>query len=346
MPVVLDIGKKNVKILKGQVNKKNNIVITDVAIEPTPEGAVENGQIKNHTELSLFLRSIISKHNMGKQNCYVNVRSSDIAAREFTVPAIKGNKLVKVIQNEIDSFFGNTSDYYVDYAITDTVVVDYKNLHKVMAYAVPKNIVISYYDLLNTIDLRPVAFDVHRNALSKLLKDNVLINQAAVTDKVMIFVDLGGAYMDLDLVVDNKSVFKRSVPIEEELNMDDDTSAGFTSDYESVQDSDDGYSSYLNSDLMSDYGDYGASSGVSPVFVKANEELYKMMQFAISREGGKPVTNIYLYGGNSRLKGLDQYLATTLDVGVEKIFNVSNIEVAVEADVSDIIIASGSFIRM
>lgn len=176
MPVAIDIGSKYIKILKGGINKKGNIGITDCIIEQTPDGCVENGYIRNSTELMLFLRGIVGRHGLTKQNCYVTVRSSDIMAKEINVPAIKGGKLKKVIQNEISNVFGNTTDYYVDYAITDTVVIDYKNIHRVLAYAVPKDLVFAYYELLTTVGLKPMAFDVHRNCIYKLFKSNVLIN--------------------------------------------------------------------------------------------------------------------------------------------------------------------------
>lgn len=163
----------------------------------------------------------------------------------------------------------------------------------------------------------------------------------------MVFVDLGASYMDLDLIIEGNSVFKRSIPISDELEMEDDFS-GFSNEYESVPDGNE-YNSYLNSEMgMNDYLYSGQNGGnnVSAFFAKVNEELYKMTQFAISREGGRAVTNVYLYGGNSRAQGLDQYLAASLDIPVERIFNLSNIELALEANVSDIIAASGSLIRM
>lgn len=348
MPVVMDIGSKYVKILKGSINKKGNVDITECFVEATPEDTVENGHIKNMSELSMFLRNIISKNNLTKNGCYVTVKSSDIVAREINVPAIKNPKLKKVIKNEIDMVFGASPDYYIDYLISDTVVVDYKNIHKVMAYAVPKEIVYSYYELINTIGMKPVAFDTHRNSLYKLFKGNVLLNQAPTTDKVMIFADLGGSYLALDLLVEGKSVFKRSIPITDELEMEEDFESGFVNEYESMRSGGNEYNLYLDGNAMMDdyFTDAQQGMAVSPFYAKVNEEIYKLMQFAISREDGRPVTNIYLYGGNARLQGLDQYLASSLDIPVEKVFNVSNIELKADVDVSDIIAAAGSFIRL
>lgn len=349
MPIAIDIGSKYIKIVKGGINKKGSISVTDCFIEPSPEGAVVNGYIKNSTALISFLGGLIRKYNLGKNNCYVNVKSSDIIAREFHVPVIKGPKLNKIIQNEILSIFGVSNEYYIEYVITDTTVIDYKNIYKVLAYAIPKNMVLNYYELISAVNLKPVSLDVHRNSISKLFKSqSVRINNEPVFNKVMILADVGGSYLDLDLVIDSKSIFKRSVPISDELMMEDDITTGFANEYDSVPDGNE-YTSYLNSEMgMNDYyfGTQTVGSSVSPIFTKINEEIYKMMQFAISREGGKSVTDVYLYGGNSRMQNLDTYLASSLEVSVNKILNISDIELNLEADTCDIMIASGSLIRL
>jgi type IV pilus assembly protein PilM len=347
MPVVIDIGSKYVKILKGSMTKKGTVLITNCIIEEVPEGAMENGYIKSQTDLVLFLRNLIGKAGFEKSQCYVTVRSSDIVAREITVPELSPFKLKKVINNEIAAVFGNTSDYYIDYFVSEKVLVDYKSLLKITAYAVPKGLVFSYYETLSMIGLKPIAFDVHRNSIHKLFDKNVLINNASVAEKVMVFVDLGASYMDLDLVIEGNTVFKRSVPIGDELNTDDDFGSGFTQDYDTNSDNNE-YNSYLSSEMsMNDYlySDGSDNSSVTPLFAKVNEELYKMLQYAVSRESGKSVTNVYLYGGNSRTQGLDQYLSASLDVPVEKIISVSNIETALELNVADIAAAAGSIIR-
>ena len=85
------------------------------------------------------------------------------------VPAIKGPKIKKLIENEIVTVFGNTADYYTDYVWNSTDVVDYKTVHKLSAYAVPKELVTTYNDVLNSSEVKPANFDVHRNVISKLV---------------------------------------------------------------------------------------------------------------------------------------------------------------------------------
>lgn len=346
MPVSIDVGSKFVKIIRGNYTKKGTIAITDCIIEETPEGTVENGYIKDVTALSMFLRNIVQTHGLAKSQCNVTVKSSDIAAREFVVPVMGGSKLKKVVNNEITAVFGSANEFYIDWFITETTIVDYKNAYRIMAYAVPKTMVIGYFELINQIGLRPMAFDVHRNSIQKLCGENILINQSSIADKNMILIDVGASYMELDLIMEGKSIFKRSIAISEELEAEGDNS-GFSNDYDAMSDSNE-YNSYLSSEMGANDYLYGSQMGgntVSPIFAKVNEEAYKMMQFAISREGGQPVTNIYLYGGNAGMDGLDQHLIGSLDVPVEKIDSISNIETPLELNVSDIVAAAGSIIR-
>lgn len=346
--ISLDIGSKNVKIVKGNINKKGGVTVSNCIIEPTPDACIENGYIKNQSDLGVFLRSVISKYNLNKYNCYLSVKSSDIISREIEVPVIKEPKLTKVIKNEISNVFVNSSDFYIDYLISETKVIDYKNIYKILAYAVPKNMVYSYYELISSCDIKPIVFDVHRNSIHKIFKKDVLLNQTPISDKVMILVDIGGTYMELDLIIDGNSIFKRSILIEDELEMNDNFSVSSFTEYETIPDANE-YEAYINSGVNSFlYDDINSISNVniSPLFSKINEEVYKMMQFSVSRQGNRPVTDLYLYGGNSRLPGLDSYLSSSLEINVERIFNVSNIELNVEEDVSDILVACGSFIRL
>lgn len=354
--VAVDIGSKFIKIVRGNVSKTGNVTITDVVIEPTPEACMENGYIKSQTDLGPYLNGLFGKNEMSKCNCTICGRSTDIIAREISVPAIKGPKLSKLIKNEIVTTFGNTADYYTDYAITESVTEDYKSVYKILAYAAPKEVVNTYYDVLKTADVKPVKFDTHRNVISKLFTTpDLLINQEPVSDKVMVFVDLGATYMDIDLIADGKSVIKRAMSIAEDLDLSADMDSSFNSGNDSMYELDDqaseyssygGYEGYSEDDDLSDYM-YGSSarSQISPILTKVNEELYKMLQFATSRQGGKPVTNIYLYGGNSRINGLDQYLETTLGVKVEKICSLSNVDISLDINLSDVLMAVGSLLR-
>lgn len=347
--IAIDIGSKNIKIVKGILDKRGVVSVSDIIIEPTPEECVENGYIRKQTDLNLFLKGLIGKNELGKSRCYVTLRSSDIAAREITVPVIKGPKLNKLIKNEILTVFGNTADFYTDYAILGSDLVDYKNIYKIMAYATPKEMVIGAYDVLAGTDVLPVGLDVHRNVIRKIVKDkNVLINQEPIGEKCIILVDIGASYMDIDLVMNGSSVFKRSISIADDLSMAEDFDEGYES-YSSLESYNPGggYEGYVSTDNLDDYmyGNAGRTQ-VSPIFTKVSEELYKMIQFASSRQNGKPVSNVYLYGGNARIEGLDQYLSTSLEVGTERIFNVSNIELNAEAEISDVMIAAASLMRM
>lgn len=350
--IAIDIGSKFIKVIRGSVSKEGKVTVTNVVVEPTPEACMENGYIKSQTDLGPYLNGVIGKNDMINCNCTVVGRSTDIAAREISVPVIKGPKLSKLIRNEIVTTFGNTADYYTDYAILDTVEEDFKQVYKILAYAAPKEIVNTYFDLLKTADVRPSRFDTHRNVIAKLFTaPDLQINQEPVGDKVMLFVDLGATYMDIDLIADGKSIIKRAMSIEEDLGLSADMDTGMNTGFElddqaSEYSSYGGYEGYGDQDDLTDYM-YGSSarSQISPILSKVNEELYKMFQFANTRQGGKPITNVYLYGGNSRINGLDQYLETTLGVKVERVCSMSNIDISLDVNIADILLAAGSLLR-
>lgn len=337
MAVAIDIGNRKIKIVKGDMDKRGGVVINKYINADTPEGCIENGHIKNYTEMQIFFRNLINTNKLKGNAAYITVRSSDIVSREITVPVLKKDKLVKVIQNEIVGVFGNISNYYIDYAIMGKDMEEYLSVYKIMAYAIPKDMVIGYHDLFNAANLKPSVLDVHRNSIHKLLKERAQINGTDISDKGIILVDIGSNNMDLDLIADCRSVFKRSIIIGHELgtsSMNYDVTGAHSGLFD-----EDGEGEF---DFL-----LGAQNPASrALFSKVNEELYKMIQFSASRENGKRVEAVYLYGGNSRITGMTDYLSNSLDVKVERITALSNVELKAEAELCDIIPVSASLIRV
>ncbi len=334
MVTAIDIGNKKVKIVKGTVNKKGIISVTKCTSIDTPEGAIENGYIQNYTEMQVFLKNLAFTEKLTKGDVHLVIRSADAISREITVPILKSPKLDKVIKNEILGVFGNASDYYIDYAFTGKVEEELGQVYKLMAYALPRNMVIQYYELFLTAGMKPTVFDLHRNVITKLLQNGPYINSKDISDKAMILVDVGSNNLDLDLIVDCRSVFKRAITIGSEL---DTSSMNYDVSGSSFSMFDDG-----NAEIMLGYQNPTSRA----LFSKINEEIYKMTQFSISRENGKKVELIYLYGGNARIKGMADYLSNSLEMPVARIISLSNIEITAEVDICDVIPVAASLLRM
>lgn len=339
--LVLDIGSNKIKLVKGSSNKKGIITISDCYIEDTPAGFVNNGYIKNVSDFSFLIRNIVKNNKLNRNRCCATLVSPDIIAKEINVPVIKNKFLYKIIKNEIANTFGDSNEYFVDYSILGKEVVDYRNVYILMAYAVPKVIVQDYYDLIVNSGLKPSVLDVHSNSIYKIVKNGTLINNDSINDKVIIMVDIGGAFININLFIDGKNIYKKSSSIIDELNNE---KLELVSDFSEFEE--DEKDTTFDIFEKEDYSYFEDNSQTNPLFSKISEEIYKMVQFTISRTGRRAVDKIFLYGGNSRIEELEEYLTDSLEIKSEKIKNVSNIINKTDADICDIFTAAGSLIRL
>ena len=62
------------------------------------------------------------------------------------------------------------------------------------------------------------------------------------------------------------------------------------------------------------------------------EEINRIIQFYRNKKVGNKVDKIFIYGGSSRLKGIDEYMAKALNIHVIKIKSMNNIILGKDVD--------------
>lgn len=68
------------------------------------------------------------------------------------------------------------------------------------------------------------------------------------------------------------------------------------------------------------------NDGVVEVIEGWLDDLNRIIQFYTNKSNGKKINHIYLYGGTSKLKGIDEYIALKTGIETTKIITVNNIE--------------------
>lgn len=85
---------------------------------PAPQGAVEDGQIRDTKGLGELLRKKLDERRIKTKKVYFVTGSTRIASREVTIPLVKKNKIRDIIQmNATDYFPIDVSQYVLSYIV-------------------------------------------------------------------------------------------------------------------------------------------------------------------------------------------------------------------------------------
>lgn len=210
---------------------------------------------------------------------------------------------------------------------------------RVVAY--PERIARGYYNLLLKLNLKPHALDVNYNAVNKFINFTGINNEFEykVEDSVA-FIDMGASFIDVNIYRNGQLDFTRIIKdcgneIDEMLIQRNGIQAAEVESFK-----------IRNIDLM---------EPLEPVNIRAREivdewveKIEKIIQFYKNRNMGNQVNNIVIFGGSSKLKGMEKYVTEKLGIKT-KIKGISKIAFKSNDDgkpIDDFINAIGSIIRI
>ncbi|MDD3832561.1 MAG: pilus assembly protein PilM [Oscillospiraceae bacterium] len=330
----IDIGSKQVCVVQGSY-RKDNVTIDSSAVTEYDNEVVENGVIKDRPALSFAINEIVKSNRMSSKNAVVTINSSDIIAREFVLPNVKLQNLGLIVKNEMYRILGDNSGHVVDFVITETKA---DNTLAVMAYAVRKDIVKSYYMLLKELKLRPVALEVHANSMSKLLS-NTTINGTPHNEDNIIVADIGYSQLAFHGFSKGSCRFNRTeVSLVQE----------FVREMSSVYRVEVTRTHLENLNFSPDY-EYESTviSDTCKYFIyRLSEEIQKYIQYIMLNTDTKTVAQVFICGGISSIKGIDTALSKQMKIPVEVLQSVGRLTLPRNCAPIKLCNAAGALIRL
>lgn len=156
----VDYKAKTHKIYKSFTVPNGAEVVNDGALMISPE-YVENLQ-----------RALVANRVKTKQVVFT-VTSSKIASREVTIPFVKENRIMDVVNaNATDYFPVDLSQYQLAYTILGTIgETKGAQQYKLLVMAVPTALLEGYYDLAKALKLELAAIDYASNSIFQVVKD-------------------------------------------------------------------------------------------------------------------------------------------------------------------------------
>lgn len=311
--LAIDFGSHSIKFVSGKVTN-GVITLYKVLSIPIPPDIYNNGEVQNTKELGALILNTIIENGLKHLPVICTASGPNCVLRVLNLPIVKESELMEMIQYEIQQYLPvDSAQYIIQYAKLDGLKSTVDGNETLIVGAIPRNFAEAIYRTFETINIEPFALDIHVHAFSKLVE--TYKKQPLKTNlrtESVIFVDLGHSQMDISLYEDGYFFMDRRIP-SCGLLLDQKISRVFDM---SVQDA--RLEKQQAPDICVNSEEYSSEHRILNVVQSAVDEwiadVSRVVKFYGSRSSGKTITQIYLYGGSSKIKGIAHYFEKALDI--------------------------------
>ncbi|MBC2455836.1 type IV pilus assembly protein PilM [Clostridium beijerinckii] len=340
--VSFDIGSSMIKIVEGMYYKKE-LSINKYITMKTPKGAVVDGEIKRLEELLNKLRQVLKENGIKAKYGICTTNSTLIINREILIPRVEDEEMDTVVRYEIQQYLPiNLEDYILQVQILSEEEINESKKLNVRVIAYPDKIARGYYDLLMKLDLKPYALDVNYNSINKFINCVDKNNEYECNPEDSIaFIDMGASFIDVNIYKNGNLDFTRMIKaggndidellIEKSLIKPEEV---------------DGFK-IRNIDLQEPFEPINIH--VRQITDDWIEKIEKIIQFYKNKNMGEEINSIVIFGGSSKLKGMDNYMTEKIGIKTIRRKGLSKIGVNSSDDgkqMDDFINVIGSVIRL
>ena len=314
----IDIGNEKIKITEGsQINDR--IFLKNIGALSVPEYSIDHENIKNAEVISDDIKSYLHTNNFSSKNVIITINAVDALTSDIDLPKSNPKDLYAMIKNEM------IHSYHID----QTDVIQYKQIatyqndanapmYTYRVSVMEAEFIDKYYQLMQMLQLKPIAMDINMNAMDKLVKRYSIINEQDISQKTVMILDLGAITTTAYIYENGEQKFFRqlltgSSEIEQLIS-----DATLTPPLEIKKMKEQGYN-FFSADADTNYLDI-----LQLYFYRFNEDIRNMIRFYSNKNNSAELDQIFLTGGGSKLAGLPQSLQDQLNLPVERILSMQN----------------------
>lgn len=173
----IEVEASQVRVAEVEVRGKKGRIYNCFCI-PAPQGAVEDGQIRDTKTLGENLKAELSQRKIKTKKVYFVTGSTRIASREVRIPFVKANRIQSIVEaNATDYFPIDVSKYVLSYSVIDVESQkseDGKEETKqyyLMVYAAPKAISAAYSEFAENAGLTMTGITYTGDSIYHSVKD-------------------------------------------------------------------------------------------------------------------------------------------------------------------------------
>ena len=165
----IEIGNSFTKICEIDYKVKKPKVYKVLTVE-TPEGVVVDGMLQPTQEYADHLVSALGTNGIRTKRVIFTISSTRVASREVQIPNVKASKIEALVKTNANDYFPvDLTQYEIGHYLAGGLTEEGKL--RVMALAVPKALLNSYYQLAQMCGWEVECFDYSSNSLYQILRD-------------------------------------------------------------------------------------------------------------------------------------------------------------------------------
>ena len=165
----IEIGNSFTKICEIDYKVKKPKVYKVLTVE-TPEGVVVDGMLQPTQEYADHLVNALGTNGIHTRRVIFTISSTRVASREVQIPNVKAIKIEALVKTNANDYFPvDLTQYEIGHYLAGGLTEEGKL--RVMALAVPKALLDSYYQLAQMCGWEVECFDYSSNSLYQILRD-------------------------------------------------------------------------------------------------------------------------------------------------------------------------------
>lgn len=308
MPAVgIDVSKDALRFLE-LTSTKHGLVVSRFATRNFPLGIVAEGHVQDKKRFGEIVASLAHDYQLSFANISLPEEQAYLA--NMRIPRVTHKEIRDAIELHLEEYVPITAaDAVFDYVLVEDVAGRQKDTLDVVVSVIPRALVEEYLDIFRGTGIIPKAFELESQAIARAIIPAGDHGTFLVADigkmETDVFV-VGGGVVQFSALLDIGG-FHLTQAVEKALGVNADEAEGLKIKY----------------GLVGGEKEAALHNAIFPVVTNLRTQLlrhYTYWQTHHNEKIGGGIECIYLTGGGANLRGIEEYLATELDVAV----NIAN----------------------
>lgn len=311
--VSIEVGSAVTRICETDYKKKNPKVYKCATFE-TPENCVEDGYIRDKEKLAKVLKEKLREIGIKNKNVVFTIDSNKILSREVLIPLVAENKILEVVTAQANDYFPmDVSNYIVSYNLLSKDTEAKKA--KVIVFAAPSNLIKTYFSFAELASFNIVSLDYTGNSAYQWLKKisgeetgfYMIVNDGSTLISI-----INNGVLELQRTVN----YGVNVMIEALMESGDEEFVSAEMCIKELQSK-----KYIKESFMEESDDELKNEVTNSLRLFINN-ITRIVEYYHSNFKNSKLSNIYIIGLGSTIKGFDTILSRELTMSV---FNYTTI---------------------
>ena len=336
----VELGVQTSRICELEISGKKQTVVNSCTFD-TPEGAIEDGYIRNKDILAISMKSAIQKYGLHAKSVVFSIASSKIANREVNMPKMPDNKIQTFVQTNAKEYFPiEVEQYVITYKKLEEIKEDDTTKLRILVLAAPNDLIETYYEMTNVLQLDIIGIDYSGNSSYQILKKQNMRD-------VNVFIQLNENNTLINILNNGTLILQRTVPYGVNSIVD----AAINCGEFDIVDKETAYDKLFTDTLVNPKLNESAIDDVALSYMDSNNDAYsqqirqmkakdeitdaisylinnsiRVLDYYASKYPDKKVHNIYLIGLGSRIKGIVPLFRNEVFSEIMKLENITGVD--------------------